>query len=331
MSKKILITGANGFLGSAITRKALDKKYKVLVLVRECSDISNLKDLDVQIFRGDLRKKDTIVDAFKNCQTFFHVAADYRLWARNPSEIYESNLLGTQNVIELIKDIPKHKLVYTSSVATLGIENSGESNENTNVKFEQMIGDYKKSKYLAEKIVMDYIKNKNLKGVIVNPSTPIGPGDIKPTPTGKIVLQMLQKKMPAYVETGLNFVHVDDVAQGHFLALEKGKNGEKYILGGENMSLKSFLDLIADQVNVPKTNIKIPSKPLYPFAFLNEMLAFFIKGYEPMLTINGLKMSEKKMYFSSEKAKKELGYRPRNVKNAIKDCVIWMNRQFNLN
>jgi dihydroflavonol-4-reductase len=331
MSKKILITGANGFLGSAITRKALEKKFKVKVLVRETSDISNLKNLDVEIFRGDLSRKDTIIDAFKNCHTFFHVAADYRLWARKVSEIYESNVLGTQNVIELIKDIPNHKLVYTSSVATLGTQALGESNENTPVKFEQMVGDYKKSKYLAENIVMDYIKNKNLKCIIVNPSTPIGPRDIKPTPTGKIVLQMLKKKMPAYVETGLNFVHVDDVAEGHFQALENGKNGEKYILGGENMSLKKFLDLIAQQANVPKINIKIPSKPLYPFAFLNEILAFFMKNYEPMLTINGLRMSEKKMYFSSEKAKKELGYRPRNVKNAIKDCVVWMNEQFNIN
>ena len=331
MSKTILITGANGFLGSAITRKALEKKYKVKVLVRQTSDISNLENLDVEIFRGDLRRKDTIIDAFKDCYIFFHVAADYRLWARKRSEIYESNVLGTQNVIELIKGIPKHKLVYTSSVATLGNETTGESDENTPVKFEQMVGDYKKSKFLAENIVMNHIKNKNLKCTIVNPSTPIGPRDIKPTPTGKIVLQMLKKKMPAYVETGLNFVHVDDVAEGHFQALEKGKNGEKYILGGENMSFKNFLDLIAEQANVPKVNIKIPSKPLYPFAFLNEILAFFMKNYEPMLTINGLRMSEKKMYFSSEKAKKELGYRPRNVKNAIKDCVNWMNEKFNIN
>ena len=331
MSKKILITGANGFLGSAITRKAIEKKYKVKVLVRETSDISNLENLDVEIFRGDLRRKETIIDAFKDCNIFFHVAADYRLWVRKISEIYESNVLGTQNVIELIKGIPKHKLVYTSSVATLGTEAIGESDENTPVKFEQMVGDYKKSKFLAENIVMDYIKNKNLKCTIVNPSTPIGPRDIKPTPTGKIVLQMLKKKMPAYVETGLNFVHVDDVAEGHFQALEKGKNGEKYILGGENMSFKHFLDLIAEQANVPKVNIKIPSKPLYPFAFLNEILAFFMKNYEPMLTINGLRMSEKKMYFSSEKAKKELGYRPRNIKNAIKDSVSWMNEKFNIN
>ena len=327
MSKKILITGANGFLGSALTRLAKKKKFNVRVLVRDQSDISNLKNLDVEIFRGDLRDKYSINNATKGCSIFFHAAADYRLWAKKKSEIYESNVLGTQNLINAIKNIKNHKMVYTSSVATIGLSET-ESNEETPVTFNDMLGDYKKSKYLAEKLVENCVKSENLNCIIVNPSTPIGQGDIKPTPTGKIILQMLRGKMPAYVDTGLNFVHIDDVAIGHFLALQKGLIGNKYILGGENMPFKVFLDLIAEYGEVTKTNFKIPTTPLYPFAYLNELLGSIFNNYEPMLTLDGLKMSEKKMYFSSQKAKKNLGYRPRNVKDAIKDSVIWMKRTF---
>ena len=239
-------------------------------------------------------------------------------------------MFGTQNLLESIKDIKKHRLIYTSSVATLGIRENEVTDETTPVSFDEMIGDYKKSKYISEQIVLDYIKNKNLNAIIVNPSTPIGPGDNKPTPTGRIVLQMLLKKMPAYVDTGLNFAHVDDVANGHFQALEKGVVGEKYILGGENILLKDFLDMVAEFGEVPKPLRKLSTLPLYPFAFLNEFLGNLIKTYDPMLTVDGLLMSEKKMFFSSEKAKKKLGYRPRNVKSAIKDCVLWMKNYFNI-
>tara|TARA_B100001093_G_scaffold132916_1_gene125650 strand:- start:757 stop:1338 length:582 start_codon:yes stop_codon:yes gene_type:complete len=190
-----------------------------------------------------------------------------------------------------------------------------------------MIGDYKKSKYLAEKLVIDYINNGSIKSVILNPSTPIGSGDIKPTPTGNIILQLLRNKMPGYVDTGLNFVHVNDVALGHFQALKSGTLGEKYILGGENMSLKTFLEKVADFGNVPKPRIKLISSPLYPLAYLNQLFAFLLR-YDPMLTIDGLRMSEKKMYFSSEKAKNKLGYRPGNVNDAIKESVNWMKNFF---
>ena len=327
MSKKILITGANGFLGSALTRFAKKKKFNVRALVRDGSDISNLEKLNVEIFRGDLRDKYSINNAVKSCSIFFHAAADYRLWAKKKSEIYESNVLGTQNLIDAIKNIKNHKMVYTSSVATIGLGEK-KSNEETPVTFKDMVGDYKKSKYLAEKLVENCVRKEELNCVIVNPSTPIGPGDIKPTPTGMVILQMLRGKMPAYVETGLNFVHVDDVANGHFLALQKGLVGNKYILGGENMSFKDFLDLIAEYGEVPKTNFRISTSPLYPFAYMNEILGSTLKDYEPMLTLDGLKMSEKKMFFSSEKAKKNLGYRPRNVKDAIKESVMWMKQFF---
>ena len=327
MSKKILITGANGFLGSAITKLALNKGYKVSVLVRKNSNLDNLMKFKSKInfFYGDLRDKDDLYEPVKESDIVFHVAADYRLWSRKPSEIYDTNVHGTENIALLALKLKK-KLVYTSSVAALGLDKDG-GNETTKVEFDQMIGDYKKSKYLAEKIIEKLVK-KDLKVIIVNPSTPIGPGDIKPTPTGKIILDVLKGKMPAYVDTGLNFVHVDDVAEGHFLALEKGKIGEKYILGGENLNFKDFLDMVSEIGNVPKVNIQINFKYLIPLAFLNEFLCKFFISRNPSLTIDSLKMSSKKMFFSSMKAKKKLGYRPRPAKNAIKDAINWMNNYF---
>ena len=327
MSKKILITGANGFLGSAITKLALNKGYKVSVLVRKNSNLDNLMKFKSKInfFYGDLRDKDDLYEPVKESDIIFHVAADYRLWSRKPSEIYDTNVHGTENLALLVLKLKK-KLVYTSSVAALGLDKDG-GNETTEVEFDQMIGDYKKSKYLAEKIIEKLVK-KDLKVIIVNPSTPIGPGDIKPTPTGKIILDVLKGKMPAYVDTGLNFVHVDDVAEGHFLALEKGKIGEKYILGGENLNFKDFLDMVSEIGNVPKVNFQINFKYLIPLAFLNEFLCKFFISRNPSLTIDSLKMSSKKMFFSSMKAKKKLGYRPRPAKNAIKDAINWMNNYF---
>ncbi len=328
MQKKILITGANGFLGSSIVKQALKKKFKVRALVRQNSDITNIEKLNVEIVKGDLRKKDSLKNIVKGCEFFFHVAADYRLWAPKPSELYETNVMGTQNLLDHIKSIKNHKLAYTSSVATLGISNDKKniSDEKTPVSFGDMIGDYKKSKYLAEKLVIDYVRKGLINSVILNPSTPIGAGDIKPTPTGEIILQLLRKKMPGYVDTGLNFVAVEDVALGHFQALESGTNGEKYILGGENMLLKDFLEKVSYYGKVPKPTIKFSTKPLYPIAYLNQFFASFLK-YKPILTIDGLKMSEKKMFFSSEKAKNHIGYRPSGINNAIKDSVDWMKKK----
>ncbi len=260
-----------------------------------------------------------------------HVAADYRLWARKSSEIYESNVFGTENIIKAASKLKHEKFLFTSSVATLGTADEKPVNESSNANFSNMIGDYKKSKYIAEKIFFDYVKKKHIKGIALNPSTPIGPGDIKPTPTGRIILQMLTRSMPAFVETGLNFVHVDDVAEGHFLALEKGKIGERYILGGENMKFKDFLDKVSDFGNVPKVKYKINAKFLYPLARLNEFYSRINKYRNPMLTVDGLKMSEEIMFFSSKKAKTQLGYRPRNINNAIKDSVNWMKEHFKLN
>ena len=331
MSKKILVTGANGFLGSAITKLALKKGFKVNVLVRKNSNVDNLKNISSKInfFYGDIRDYESIHDAIYASEVIFHVAADYRLWARKKSEIYSSNVFGTENIA--LKSLELKKLLlYTSSVATLGLIEGQQSNETFEPNFNNISGDYKKSKFLAESIVKNLIKKKNLKAIIVNPSTPIGPGDIKPTPTGRIILDMLRKKIPAYVETGLNFVHVDDAAEGHFLALKYGKIGERYIIGGENLDFKDFLDYIAEYGNVPKVRFKLNPKYLFFFAIINEFFAKYFFKYNPTLTVDGLKMSEKKMFFTSEKAKKKLHYRPRDVKNAIKDSVKWMKEYFHL-
>ena len=329
MSKKILVTGANGFLGSSITKLAVKKGFKVNVLIRKDSNADNLKNIfsKINVFYGDIRDYDSIHDAVNSSDIIFHVAADYRLWARKKSEIYSSNVYGTENIALKVVELNK-KLIYTSSVATLALKKNQQSDETFEPNLNDISGDYKKSKFLAEYIVKNLVKKKKLKAVIVNPSTPIGPGDIKPTPTGKIILDMLNKKIPAYVETGLNFVHVDDAAEGHFLALKYGKIGERYIIGGHNLSFKEFLDIIAEYGNVPKVKFKLNPKYLYVFAKINEFLAKYILDYTPTLTVDGLKMSEKKMYFSSDKAKKELHYRPRDVKSAIKDSVNWMKNYF---
>ena len=331
MVKKILITGANGFLGSAITKLGIKKGYKVNILVRKDSNLTNLKPYlsKLKIYYGNLEDIESLNQPIKDSDIIFHVAADYRLWIPKPAEIYAANVLGTENIA--IKTLTHNKtLIYTSSVATLKLTKDVISDESSEAKFDDMTGDYKKSKFLAEKIVLSFAKKKKLKAIIVNPSTPIGEGDIKPTPTGKIILDVLNKEMPAYVDTGLNFVHVDDVAEGHFLALKYGKIGERYILGGENLNFKNFLDLVSEIGKVPKVKFKINQKYLYIFALINEIIAKYIFHYNPSLTLDGLKMSEKKMFFSSEKAKKLLRYRPRNVKNAIKDSVKWTKNHFRL-
>ena len=327
MNKKILITGANGFLGSSIVKLALKKNFKVNVFVRNDTNLKNLDRIKSKInfFYGDLTDSNSLDQPIKNSDFVFHVAADYRLWAKNPRQLYDSNVRGTENVcLKVLKY--KKKIIYTSSVATLGIESEKISNEDSKVHFSGMIGDYKKSKYLAEKIVMRLIKKKGLECIIVNPSTPIGPGDIKPTPTGKIIYDMLKNKMPAYVDTGLNIVHVDDVAEGHFLALKHGKVGEKYILGGENLNFKDFLDNISELIDKPKLKIKLNPTYLIPIAYLNEFFSTFFINKTPTLTVDGLKMSTKKMFFTSDKAKKKLLYRPGSAKNAIKESVEWFRK-----
>ena len=321
---KTLITGATGFVGAAVSRELLKKGHKVKALVRQSSVLDNLKNLDVEIVHGDLKDKDSLKRCLKDCKYLFHVAADYRLWVPKPKEIYENNVTGTENLMEEALSLGIEKIVYTSSVAVLGKPIEGDvADEKTPVNVDQMIGHYKKSKYLAEEKVKELYKTKKLPVVIVNPAAPVGPRDIKPTPTGKMILDAAMKKIPAYLDTGLNIVHVDDVAKGHLQAFNKGILGERYILGGENMTFKEILEMISVLCGHNPPKIQLPKKPLYPIGYIFEIFARLFNLKNPMLTVDMIRMAEKKMFFSSEKAKKELNYKYKSAKNALKDAIQW--------
>ena len=320
---KTLITGASGFIGSAVMRLLLEADHDVRAIVRPGSDRRNLDGLPVEIFEGDLQDKTSLEDAVKDCNAVFHVAADYRLWIPDPDNMYQTNVAGTRNLMLASAEAGVEKIVYTSSVAVLGLNKDGSpANEDTPISADDMIGHYKRSKYLAEKEVTKLINENALPAVIVNPSTPLGPRDIKPTPTGNIILETLNNRMPAYVDTGLNIAHVDDVAKGHLLAFEKGKIGERYILGGENLSLQTILGIICELIDKKPPSIKLPHNLVLPIAWCMERWAEISKK-EPRATVDEVRMSKKLMYFSSDKAIKELGYEIRPAKEAIKDAIDW--------
>ncbi|PLZ04149.1 NAD-dependent dehydratase [Burkholderia sp. WAC0059] len=319
----VLITGASGFVGSAVARIAQQKGFAVRVLVRATSPRTNLDALDAEVAVGDMRDVASMRAALRGVRYLFHVAADYRLWAPDPAEIERANLEGAQATMRAALDEGVERIVYTSSVATLKVTSSGRSTDETSpLAAAQAIGVYKRSKVLAERAVEQMIERDGLPAVIVNPSTPIGPRDVKPTPTGRIIVQAALGKMPAFVDTGLNLVHVDDVAAGHFLALERGRIGERYILGGENLPLQQMLADIANLTGRKPPTISLPRWPLYPLALGAEALAQFTKR-EPFVTVDGLKMSRNKMYFTSEKAERELGYRARPYREGLRDALDW--------
>jgi len=320
---KTLITGASGFIGSAVMRLLLEADHDVRAIVRPGSDRRNLDGLPVEIFEGDLQDKTSLEDAVKDCNAVFHVAADYRLWIPDPDNMYQTNVAGTRNLMLASAEAGVEKIVYTSSVAVLGLNKDGSpANEDTAISADDMIGHYKRSKYLAEKEVTKLINENALPAVIVNPSTPLGPRDIKPTPTGNIILETLNDRMPAYVDTGLNIAHVDDVAKGHLLAFEKGKIGERYILGGENLSLQTILGIICELIEKKPPSIRLPHNLVLPIAWCMERWAEISKK-EPRATVDEVRMSKKLMYYSSDKAIKELGYEIRPAKEAIKDAIDW--------
>ncbi|MBL4690421.1 MAG: NAD-dependent epimerase/dehydratase family protein [Rhodospirillales bacterium] len=320
----ILVTGATGFVGSAVLRKLIQRGHAVRALVRPASDRSNLEGLDVDIAEGDLLDADTLKPALNGCSGLFHVAADYRLWAPDPRPMFQANVDGTRTLILTAGDCGVERIVYTSSVAVLGnLAGDGAADEETPVTFEDMIGPYKQSKFLAEAEVRSLIETEGLPVVIVNPSTPIGPRDIKPTPTGRMIVEAASGRMPAYVDTGLNVVHVDDVAEGHLLAFEKGEVGQRYILGGWNMSLREILVAIAGISGGKPPRVKIPTGAILPFAHLAEAWARLSGGSEPFATVDGLRMAKKKMFFSHAKAGRELGHSPRPAQVALTDAVQW--------
>ena len=321
-----LVTGATGFVGAAVARALLDAGHELRVLVRSTSDRKNLQGLDLDAAVGDLRDADSLRGAAAGCSALFHVAADYRLWTRDPKALYATNVDGSVNVIRAASDAGVQRIVYTSSVATLGLNTDGSpADEETPVALEDMIGHYKRSKFLAESAVTQLVADEQLPVVIVNPSTPIGPGDVKPTPTGRLILDAATGRMPAFVDTGLNVAHVDDVARGHLQAFEQGRIGERYILGGENMSLESILRSVAAVSGRRPPKLRLPHGVVMPVAYAAEAWARLFGG-EPLATVDGVKMSRKRMYFSCQKAERELGYSHRRADEAIRDAVDWFRK-----
>jgi dihydroflavonol-4-reductase len=318
-----LVTGANGFVGAAVVRALVGRGEAVRALVREGSETLNLDDLPVEIVRGDIRDSGSLREASSGCATVFHVAADYRLWVPDEESMYATNVGGSVNVLECAAAVGVERMVYTSSVAVLGIRpDKSPADEETPVSVDEMIGPYKRSKFLAEQAVREKAAELGFPVITVNPSTPIGPGDLKPTPTGRIIVDAARGKMPAYVDTGLNVVHVDDVAAGHLLARDAGTPGERYILGGADLSLKEILAMVAKHVGRRPPSVRLPRSAVYPVAIVGEMLAR-IFPIEPLVTRDELRMAKKHMYFTSRKAERELGYRHRPAEEAIVDAIAW--------
>ena len=322
MADTVLVTGASGFVGAAVARAALARGFKVKVLMRPTANRANIAGLDVEAVAGDMRDEASVTTALKGVRHLFHVAADYRLWARDPGEIERNNLQGARAVMHAALATGVERVIYTSSVAALKPGNGEAVDETSRHTPQSVIGAYKRSKLVAEREVERLIAERHLPAVIVAPSTPIGPRDIKPTPTGRIIVEAATGKIPAFVDTGLNLAHVDDVAEGHMLALEKGRVGENYILGGADMTLQAMLGELARLSGCRAPRVKLPRAPLFPLAFAAEAIAR-VTGKEPLLTADALRMSRYHMFFSSAKAQSELGYRARPPAEALADALAW--------
>jgi len=323
---RALVTGATGFVGAAVARALIGEGWQVRVLARRGSDRRNIRSLGVEVVEGDLADKGSLEPAVSACEALFHVAADYRLGALDPRQLYQTNVEGTRNILETAARAGVRRIVYTSSVATVGIPADGSpGNEATPVSLADMIGHYKRSKFLAEEVARESAR-AGAPVVIVNPSTPIGPGDVKPTPTGQLVLDAAAGRMPAYVDTGLNIVHVDDVAAGHLLAFHRGRAGERYILGGEDMTLREILIEIAGIVGRKPPTIRLPTGVVLPIAYVAEAVAR-LTGRPGRITVEGVRMSRKRMFFSSDKARRELGYTWRTPTVALRDAIAWLTEQ----
>jgi dihydroflavonol-4-reductase len=319
-----LVTGATGFIGSAVARRLLARGEAVRVLARAGGDRRNLAGLDVEIVEGDLRDPAAREKAVRGIDSLYHVAADYRLWVPNPAEMFATNVEATTELLRAAAQAGASKLVYTSSVATLGIPADGSlATEETPIRLADMVGPYKKSKYLAEEAVRVLVQGEKLPVVIVNPTAPVGPRDVKPTPTGRTVIEAAAGRMPAFVDTGLNLAHVDDIADGHLLAHDKGVVGERYILGGENLSLQQILQRIAALTGGKAATIKLPHGLILPLAYAAEFAARTFKTGEPFVTVDGIKLARKRMFFTHAKAERDLGYSARPVDDALTDAIAW--------
>jgi dihydroflavonol-4-reductase len=316
-----LVTGATGFVGSAVARALAARGHALRLLVRSASDRRNIAGLDADIVTGDLTDAESLKQAAAGCRYVVHVAADYRFWVPDPQAMLRANIDGALAMMRAASGA--ERIVHTSSVAALGqIGDGTPADEQTPTREADFVGVYKRSKYLAERAVLDLAAKESLPIVVVNPAAPVGPRDIKPTPTGKMVLDAAAGRVPAYIDTGLNIVHVDDVAEGHCLALEKGRVGERYVLGGQDMLLKDILALVASVAGRRPPRIQLPEAVLWPAALVMEKLAP-ITGIAPMMTRDHLKMARKKMFYSSAKAVAELGYSARPARQAVEDAVAW--------
>ena len=317
------VTGATGFVGSHVARALAEQGADLRLLVRPGSNPKNIADLKADLVTGDLRNPAFLEKAVSGCDALFHVAADYRLWVRDPNEMYRVNVEGTRAILAAARKNRVRRVVYTSSVATMGFtEDDTLADENSPVSLDNMIGPYKRSKFRAEQVAMEAARS-GIEVVIVNPTTPVGERDIKPTPTGRIIVDFLKKKFPAYVDTGLNLVAVDECALGHIAALEKGGTGERYILGGENLTLKQILDRLAVITGLPSPKVRVPYMVALATGVVDEIFTGRIRGREPRATIDAVRMSRKKMFISSAKAERDLGWKAVPVDAALRRAVEW--------
>ena len=320
---KAFVTGATGFVGSHVARYLAGQGAELRLLVRPTSLTANLEGIAGERVLGDLRDPESLRKAMSGCDVVFHVAADYRLWTRDPGEMYRSNVEGTRNVIQLAKQMGVRRVIYTSSVATMGFTGDGGlAEEGSPVALGDMIGHYKRSKFQAEQAALEAARS-GADVVVVNPTTPVGERDIKPTPTGRIILDFLKRKFPAYVDTGLNLVDVAEVARGHVAALEKGRSGERYILGGENLTLKQILDKLAAITGLPSPKVKLPYAVALATGVVDTAFTGLLLRREPRVTVDAVRMGRKKMFVSSARAEKELGWKLVPVDDALRRAVDW--------
>ena len=320
---KAFVTGGTGFLGSHVARVLAEQGAELRLLVRSSSNPKNIQGLKAERVVGDLRDPASLEKAMASCDVVFHVAADYRLWVRDPEQMYRANVEGTRAILQATRNNRVRRVVYTSSVATMGFTSNGQpADENSPVSLDNMIGHYKRSKFMAEQVATQAARS-GMDVVVVNPTTPVGEQDIKPTPTGRIIVDFLKKKFPAYVDTGLNLVDVTACAHGHVAALEKGRSGERYILGGENLTLKAILDKLAAITGLPSPKVRVPYVVALATGMVDEVVTGHILRREPRVTIDAVRMGRKMMFASSAKAERELGWKTVSVDDALRRAVEW--------